>query len=138
MAVKPEAITNEVAETSPANGAANLSAEMANPPTARSSPPSRRSSGIAIVWVAASVGFVLYLLFGGAVTEAGDRPGRLVRIASLWRRFLDELADAGIPSLVRSGMWLVLVLLIVGAAAGLWFAFTASSDDRSVPDADHA
>ena len=138
MGDSPGATATAPPERPPSSGA-NDASDM--PPASATRPPSahdNRPRGLVIVWAAAVVGLVLYLLLGEVVTEAGSRPGRWVRIAALWRRLLDDLADAGIPAFVRFGLWVLLVLFVAGVAVGLWWALRATSDDVAAPGAERA
>ena len=87
-----------------------------------------RPRGATIVWLAATVGFALFLAFGSVTLESGRLAGRTMRIAEVWRRLGDALPEVGHATLLRVVFYGATAVVLAGAGLGFWLALTATGE----------
>lgn len=78
------------------------------------------------VWLAAIVGFLLFVALASVSREAGELGGK-VRLTRAWALLADNLPDG---TAVQVLFWGAAALVLVASGAALWLALTANSPDR--------
>ena len=106
-------------------------AAVPDQPVERVQTPARerpRLRGVTVVWLAATVGFALFLAFGSVTLESGRLAGRTMRVAEVWRRLGDALPEVGHATLLRVVFYGAIAVVLAGAVLGLWLALTATGE----------
>ncbi len=79
-------------------------------------------------WLVALAGFALFLGFGSVTLEAGAGPGRSLRVAEVWRRYVADPPEIGHATLLRVVVFGAIVAVLLGSVLGLWLAVNATDD----------
>ncbi len=111
------------APASPSDGGPTAASEAVAETTEVGSPRWRVAA-----WLVALAAFALFFGFGSVTLEAGARPGRSLRVAEVWRRFVADPPEVGHATLLRVVVFGAIVAVLLGFVLGLWLAVNATDD----------
>ena len=86
-----------------------------------------RSRAVVVVWLAAVIGFVLFVALASVSREAGRVGGR-VRVTRAWSSLADNLPDG---AAVQAVFWGAVALFLAAAGVALWLALTTGTTDTT-------